>query len=99
LGELVSQRFEGAAATEVFTKANMKTINKSSMERTGRSMPRVNRLEPVDGLVIFDDYQWAVNPDVMRHPDMVVDAFPARHAGEYKVISKEWRLILQKIKG
>lgn len=49
------------------------------------------------GLMVFDDYEWAVFPNAVDRPKMAVDAFLACYAKELNVINRTgWQVCVEK---
>ncbi|RAZ82628.1 hypothetical protein DPM33_34485 [Mesorhizobium hawassense] len=49
-----------------------------------------------DGLIIFDDYEWAFFADEANRPKLGVDTFLAGHKGEYRELYRGEQVIIQK---
>ncbi|KDQ11350.1 glycosyltransferase family 8 protein, partial [Botryobasidium botryosum FD-172 SS1] len=55
------------------------------------------RLMRPGALVIFDDYEWKMEPaESMTHPKRGIDAFLALQASEYEILHKGYQVILRK---
>lgn len=57
------------------------------------------RLSNKGAIVVFDDYNWGVQPvNGPHHPKRGIDAFMALHGGEYETLSSQnsYQLVLQK---
>ncbi|MFH1670328.1 MAG: class I SAM-dependent methyltransferase [Patescibacteria group bacterium] len=48
------------------------------------------------GLMVFDDYQWAVAHKLEDRPKPAIDAFLQSKEGEYDLLHKEWQVIVRK---
>lgn len=48
-------------------------------------------------LLIFDDYEWAVDPEITRRPKLGIDAFMDGYSGKFEVVAKGWQVVLRKI--
>ena len=54
------------------------------------------RLLEQDGVLIFDDFGWNLYPRARANPAWAINLFLKYHAGEYKILSVEYQIILQK---
>jgi hypothetical protein len=48
------------------------------------------------GILIFDDYDWELMPEMEERPKLGIDAFLASHQGQYKEIYRGPQIILRK---
>ena len=48
------------------------------------------------GVLIFDDYDWHIYPEVARKPQIAVDAFLSVFAGRYDLVAKEYQVVVTK---
>jgi predicted O-methyltransferase YrrM len=58
----------------------------------------VFRLVKPGGVIIFDDYAWTKNRPPLDKPQMGIDAFLQVFEGQYRIIRKQYQLVLAKNK-
>ncbi len=49
------------------------------------------------GVVIFDDYEWTFFPTEIDRPKLGIDAFLSVHPGQYRVLHRDYQLIIEKL--
>lgn len=49
------------------------------------------------GVMIFDDYEWLAYPEPYKTPKVAIDSFLACFETEYRLVRKEYQVVIEKI--